>query len=681
MTDEPNLQSSTVPYGPGDSTLAGLCQLWIEKIKKAREYKKKVFQDDADEGMRFYRPPDGTYDWVYSSDDRGSRWAASDVTDPPIRMTLNKVAELVEIFGPILYAKNPIRQVNPRQPAQIPPTAIPDPFLYQYLMMQEAQRSQHDSLKSMLISTYLNWTPTALNLKEHVKRGIEEALIKGRGLLWCGTWTPPGSDTTYVGSFFDTVDFFFVDPDSESLENAWWIARQVCQPVWQAERRFGLKKGSLKANHESVNAQVETDYARKDFDRARGLTNDLVTYYEIYSRMGCGGRLSGSHARRTDDLLPGDLSAFAAVLDPLVGDHCFLVVADGVPYPLNVPPDIQDIPVTGAGDEQDGGPVLKERMSWPVPFWEDGTWPCTCLDFHNVPRQAWPMSHIKPALGELRFLCWAYSFVACKIKNTLRDVVAVLKEMADNFKLQILEGADLSMVELDTNNRDIRECVQILQFPQMNADIWKIIQAVEANFEKRVGLDEAKGHGVRDTQPRSATESQAQQQAANIRPDDMADCVEEWMTKAARKEALAARLLLAPKDVLPMLGLTSAALWATYVSTRDMGVMRELEYRIEAGSTRKPNRDRDQQNADSGFQVLGPILQGFAASQGQVGPLNALIGLWCKTRDIPPGPFMIQPPMPMMPPPGGPPPGGGGPPPGGGSAAHNGAPAHAGAAR
>ena len=74
-------------------------------------------------------------------------------------MTLNKVAELVEIFGPILYAKNPIRQVNPRQPAQIPPEAIPDPYLYQYLMVQEQTRSQHDSLKSMLLSAYLELDP------------------------------------------------------------------------------------------------------------------------------------------------------------------------------------------------------------------------------------------------------------------------------------------------------------------------------------------------------------------------------------------------------------------------------------------------------------------------------------------------------------------------------------------
>lgn len=662
-------------FRKGDHALSGLVNLWIEKIRRAKEYKKKVFQDDADEAMSFYRPPDGNFNFVYRGDMDASKGLTLDTTEPAMRMTLNKVAEVVQIYGPILYAKNPNRQVNPREPAQIPQTSIPDPYLLQYLMQMEMKRSQHDELKSQLLSVYLNWTPNELHLKDHSSWAIDEALIKGRGCVWCGTYTPPGSNTTYVGSFYDSVDFLGIDPDAESMKDAWWIYRQLCQPVWQVEKRFGLKKGSIKGAHESANMQAEVDSQKKEFDRQRGITNDLVTYYEIYSRMGCGGRLGGSNKARNLDVLPGDLNSFADVLDPLVGDHVFLVVAPGVSYPLNLPPDLQELPITGTGGPDDGGVLIKERLSWPVPFWADGTWPVSVLDFHPVPRCAWPMSHIKPALGELRFLCWAYSFVACKIKNTLRDVVAILKEMADQFKMTVLEGADLSLVELDTNNRNINECVQVLQFPQMNADIWKIIAAVEANFEKRVGLDEVRGQ--QDTQPRSAAESQAKNQRQNIRPEDMSEKVESWQTEMARKEAIAARMLLKPKDVLPKLGLAQAALWAQFVMTKDIGVMRELEYRIEAGSTRKPNRDRDQQNADSAMQILLPILNGFAQVTGQLGPVNALLTMWAKTRDMPPGPFLLVPPPPPPPMEGGPP-GGGAPP---GAEARNGAPEHAGVAK
>ena len=412
------------------------------------------------------------------------------------------------------------------------------------------------------------------------------------------------------------------------------------------------------------------DSSNKEFDRARGLTNDLMVYFEIYSRMGSGGRMSGSPASlENTDSLPGDMAGFAKTLDPIVGDYVFLVVAPGVEYPLNLPPEVQELPMTGDGSPQDGMAVVKEKLQWPVPYYLDkaSPWPVSLLDFHPVPRCVWPMSHIKPAMGELRFLCWAYSFVAGKIKNTLRDVVAILKEMSEQFKLTVLEGADLQLVELDTNNKDIKECVQVLQFPQMNADIWRIIEAVETNFDKRVGLNEV-FYGKTERQDRSATESDIKSQSMNIRPDDMAERVEAWMTEAARKEAVTARMLLAPKDVLPVLGLTGAALWATHVSSADPAIFRELEYRIEAGSTKKPNRARDQANADSSMQILLPIFDRFAQGTGQLGPINALIAFWAKTRDIVPGPFMLpQPPPPPPAPAGGaaPPPHPGPPHPGG----------------
>jgi len=651
--DPHGMDMASPPFGKGDSTLAGLCQLWVDKIKRASEYKKKVFQDDADEAMKFYRPDEDGYGFVYKGDLDKSKGLGLDQERPPFEMTLNKVAELVAVFGPILYSKNPNRQVNPREQVEIPPTAIPDPYLAQYLVQQEAVRGQHDQLKCLLLSAYLNWTPNELHLKNDVEKGIDEAIIKGRACLWTGTYAPPGLNTTYVGSFYDSVDFLYIDPDAEDIKHAWWIARKLCQPVWEVERRFGLKPGSVKGAYESANMQVEVDSQKKESDRQRGLSNDLITYYEIYSRMGCGGRLSGATKTRDVSVLPGDLSAFAKALDPLAGDHVFLCVAPGVQYPLNLPPDIQDLPITNTGGPEDGGPIVKERLSWPVPYYGMGLWPVSVLDFHPVPRCAWPMSHVKPALGELRFLCWAYSFVAGKIKSTLRDIVAILQEMAEEFKVTVLEGVDLSVVELNPGNKNIHECVQVLQFPQMNADIWKIVEKVEANFDKRVGLDEVFGSKP-DTEPRSATESNIKSQKQNIRPDDMSEKVEEWMTEAAKKEAIAARMLLQPKDVLPMLGLTSAALWSQYVMTKDIGVVRELEYRIESGSTRKPNRDRDQANADSAMQILLPVLNGFAQTTGQLGPVNALLGMWCKTRDLPPGPFQLipPPPPPMAAPPG-----------------------------
>jgi hypothetical protein len=100
------------------------------------------------------------------------------------------------------------------------------------------------------------------------------------------------------------------------------------------------------------------------------------------------------------------------------------------------------------------------------------------------------MAHAKAAMGELKFLHWAISFLMGKIRNTSRDFVAVLKEAGEEIKTQILEGRDLTLLEIDATHKTIQEVVQFLQHPPMNQEIWKVIEAVERNFDKRTGLTE-----------------------------------------------------------------------------------------------------------------------------------------------------------------------------------------------
>jgi hypothetical protein len=663
-----------------DEALAGLVKLWLAKVKKACEHKKKVFGDDADEAMRFYNAPN--YNWMYGEgggNDRGRTGVSplAQVPSPTFKMTLNKVAEMVQIFGPILYAKNPIRQVNPRPPAPFGMELFEDPAIVQLLMPpelapmfegdpmagqmlgqailgQEDSRLRFDTLKANLLAAYLNWTPNELRLSEHARKAIDEALIKGRGCLWTETYTPPGSQQKFVGSFYDSVDFLAIDPDAEQIEDAWWIARKCSGPYWDVERLYGLEPGSLKDKGvvESQDRQVSVDAFDNHDARKRGTTNDLVCYWKVWTRMGVGGRLSGSDQERDRaGLLPGDLAGLADTFDEIVGDHAFLVLCDGVDYPLNLPPSLLDAPAVGP--EGEPGSAIEEvrsRLSWDLPLWADGQWPVSVLDFHPVPRCPWPMAHIKPAMGELKALNWLYSFMVGKIQVTLRDIVAVLKELSEEFKVTVLEGADLSVVELDAQNRSISECVQVLQFPQMNADVWRIIEAIEVNFEKRVGLNEV-FYGRSTTQIRSATEADMKAQHLNIRPDDMAERVESWMTLAARKEAIAARLLLSTEDVRPIIGPVGAQLWEQLVTAPpgDPAVFRELEYRIEAGSTRKPNKEREIANANEAMQAILPLLDKYASMTGFTGPLNYLLEHWAKSRDMDPRPLMLPEQPPPMP--------------------------------
>src|SRR6185369_14719248 len=117
------------------------------KIRLAWEFKKKEFSDDGDECMRFF---DGPYTWLYSPS-RGSSASMTglggddELPGPSARMTVNKTAELVQLFGPALYHRNPVRKVSPRHVVG-PPLELyqsqQDPSLEQVFAMQqqEAQR-------------------------------------------------------------------------------------------------------------------------------------------------------------------------------------------------------------------------------------------------------------------------------------------------------------------------------------------------------------------------------------------------------------------------------------------------------------------------------------------------------------------------------------------------------------
>ena len=153
----------------------------------------------------------------------------------------------------------------------------------------------------------------------------------------------------------------------------------------------------------------------------------------------------------------------------------------------------------------------------------------------------------------------------------------------------------------------------------------------------------------------------------------MASLVEEAMTEVARKEALAARWHLKPSDVAPVMGPIGSQLWQQLVESSDPAeVLYQLEYRIEAGSARKPNKDRDAANIQQAMQILFQPFYNYGTMTGDMNPLNKLITDWARSIDMDPEGYMLQPPPPPpmpaeMPPEGGGPessPAGEAPPPG-----------------
>jgi hypothetical protein len=279
-----------------DHPLRAICTQWMAKIEMAGELKEKQFARDARDCMKFFNGP---YDFMYSgsymgsslgmSMDAGEAAAMSDMAAPTFKMSLNKVAEGVQLFGPVLYHRNPERKVAPRKLPELPfgmmsalqidPNSQQAVGQQEMMMQQQQQQAQQmDNARAGLLEWYLNYTPQELNLKDESRMAIDEAMIKGAGIMWTEAYTPKGSPIKLIGSFYDTYDNFFIDPDAERLEDAKWVARKCTHPVWQVEQEYGLAPGTLKAQTESSGQQASVNAtADGDYNRRRGLTNDQFT--------------------------------------------------------------------------------------------------------------------------------------------------------------------------------------------------------------------------------------------------------------------------------------------------------------------------------------------------------------------------------------------------------------------
>lgn len=614
---------------------------WLAKIDLGLALKRKRFDRDAQEGMRFLSGP---YDWLYAK--KGSRGAdnryfgdatGAGIPEPRFQMTVNKTAEMVQIFGPTLYHRNPNRLATPREVPLPSPQLVQlfgaDPASMMWLQQQlqgAASQRAVDMVRADLMQRYLNFTPHALDLQKESRWGIDEGIIKGCGLLWCEVWqTPTGQ--RMIGSFYDSVDNLVIDPDATTIDDAKWIARRRVQPVWEAERRFQLPPGTLKGTAESYNRVAEVDSddtGHAEYLRKTGQTQDLITYWDIWSKMGCGGRLSTVDA------------AYQQELD-YHGDYCYLAVAASHQFPLNLPEPLWDLPSDQARVE------IGKRLRWHTPFWADGSWPVSPLAFHNIPGDPWPLSHLAPGIGELKFLNWMYSLMAGKMRVSMRDFLALAEELDDDVRNAILNGADFEAIKVKlSQGKGITELVTFLQHPQMNPDAYKVVQLISDNFDRRVGLTEL-AYGESTHQYRSAAEAEVKNRGTNVRPDDMAQKVEQWMSDAARKEAIAAHWHLTSQDVLPVLGPFGADLWGRLVVPTDpKAILYGMQFRVEAGSVRKPNRDKVAQNAKDAMQTLFTPFWQLATQLGITGPYNALMKMWGSAIDMNTDAFTLNVPAP-----------------------------------
>lgn len=614
---------------------------WLGAIKKADD-SKKWFNRIADQCEKFYSANTG---FMWETQFRKTFMTGR---APKFRITVAKAFEFVSLLGPSLFWQNPTRELRPRKKIEITPDQFwrYGPMAEQYYQMAAQQQQMEwadEDLRHQLVEAYLNYSPGEQpggGLAAQAKLAITETLITGRGCLWAEPYTYPGSDRTLTGLFYDTNKNLLIDPDAKmaDLSDARWIARRHVSPRWEIEKKFGYRDGALK-NKGSLESQDSQGRNRSDHDtdeRKRGNTYDLIEWYEVWSKCGVGYRLRDMEKGKFPEL-----DKIGDAIEKVVGDYAYLCLCQGVPHPLNG---------HRAEVEKMDAQEMIAAFEWPCPYWIDNKWPVRCLDFYTIPETAWPMAPMAPGLGELMFLNIMISHLANRIHTSSRDFIAVAKSAVEDIETVLKNGEDLSVVHInDLMNKGINELVQVLQFPQVNIDAWKIIDMVAEMFDKRVGLTELLyGLNAGGVQSRSAQDAQNKDKYSSIRPDYLARCVDDWMEELADTEKFCARWHIKGKDIVPLVGQYGAEQWDRLIVSEDPElVVRNMKARIVANSSRKPNKAKDAENLNLALQHFMPLFQGYAQQSGDYTQVNELLKVWGKANemDVERIEFQTQPPQ------------------------------------
>jgi len=630
--------------------LKRVCMDWLGKLEVAKARKQEQFGRYATEAANFF---DGPLNWMWQQEVANANkggFLEQGTELPRFRMTCNKPFESVALFGPALYFQNPDFAVNhvplPIPVAEATPTL--DPLMFQQLMLQQQAKESSRKTQAEYFAFFINWLIQETGLKEQVRQALTEAMVKGMGCLWVDMYEPISGSIRYPRAEYFSVDDLQQDPDATQRSNVQWIARRYVEPRNVVERKFNLPAGSIKGSYQSGNLQGTvqppntTQQPHSSSNPAASGSFDLVEYWDIYSKNGFGDRLK-SAAERTN-IIDGDQMNME-----WAGDFCRIVVCKGVPFPLNAP--------SWALDDQE---ALRTSIEWKVPFYADehcgGGWPVVPIYFYEKMNSVWPLSMFKPVMGELRFINWCMSFLADKTAQSCTTYVAKMKSVALEIKKQLEEGGGgMPFVQLEVGevNGNLEQALKFIQSPDFPASIWQMISQVMEQIDKRTGLTELV-YGLSSRQMRSAAEANVKDQNVSVRPDDMANKVEDALSMVGMKFIEAARWLLDGKDVEPILGPLGAQVWDSQVLMDDVeSVVRDYHFRVVAGSARKQNKQQKAQALQEFGQYALPVFQSVF-QLGNPAPLNAFLTEWAKANDIDPAPFQIQalpPQLPQSPPP------------------------------
>jgi hypothetical protein len=650
---------------------------------------------------------------------------------PEYCSTLNWTQLFVDTMTPYVYASVPNRlasPIRPQFPAELtPPPPQVDPSTGQMVQQSplaqqmaaaiqlQQQKDMLDKLICFQLQWVLNWSPRVYDGKREGRKTTQEGLSKGAGIRWLEMDDAPvlrqdGTPFKMPTLRADDFDNFFIDSDAKDLRDAGFIIRKRLLPAYKVAELYGedvdmIRQWAKDNITSSLYESVRGTTVNAGDDSTKG---DIILYYELWSRIGLGEKLVGA---------PEDLKKnqdFVQAMEQ-IGRYVHFAILPGMERPLGLDPVKLTALASQAGnadttppkepDSDEQAPaanpnspakpgslvsgqllaVLRAALEWPIKTYGNAynPWPCRMLGFKPQVNSAYPKAILESGLPIQRFLDRTYEHIMSRIGKAGRDVCIYHPSLGELFQAALLSKNDLMMVPIDDQNvkEAIEKMVHFLAMPEMNKDIFKVLEVCFQAFREITGTTEELMGGVPHTQDRSAEASKIRGSGLSRRPDDYAEAVEGYESECAALEAVAWRMpdltdwqLVAfifdeleqqpdGSKQVPMtagpptagpngmqtpgepqinwLAMPLTSMWMNFVQTKDeYRAASEINYQVEAGSGKRKNLQLLQQNVQQMWTMYGQQTFAMLLETADPTPMVLLGRMVAEAYQMPMEPFL-----------------------------------------
>lgn len=549
------------------------------------------------------------------------------IDQPAFMINLNKAFELVALIGPALYWQNPDRKVRANEvPSQVGIAQLLGLIQTEEQAQMIAQSEQMIAAQKEVVCTlgtdYLNYSAKEQpnTLITEARKAIDESLITGLGLMWPQAYQHPATGERLTRNTYGSVDDLYIDPASKDPDwnDAGYIICHHCEPIWMLERRFGYPPGYLAGRGTRVSAEHN---AVRQQNTTGEYYQDMIDWYEVWSRSGIGARISGVNTK------------YAQFLDAAIGDNVYICFTPSLPHPLNLPPKLLE-----SGSIED----VKEAVRWRShnfgPIHEvhiDNRWPVSPLIHHRTPGSAWPMAPLGPGVGYLI----AINVIVCsKLQlawDRRRDILGVSSIAMDDVVNALKSGDSPAVIPIKaTTGIPLNQLIEYLQRPSSQDDLLAWLDFLMNEFTKATGLNELY-YGMSQKQARVSSDVESKQQAANIRPDQMALNVVAWVKHFSTSELWLASQYVYGQQLTYLFGEYGALAWDQLFRSKPLQLLvKECECEIDPKDLKRPNYAKDL----DALQFIAPTYFQAAMAYAQLkddwDPINMFMNKMLEAMDM-----------------------------------------------